>query len=465
MNRSFLRSIQIFFIVFDLFVLNIIYLVGESFFEETPESKFFYRYVQFWVIINWVWLTLTAIGGVYKAKNILYFEPFMRRTMRMFAVWAVLALAYLYLPRRVDLSQPLVYTTVGLFFFGLLLNRFLYLGLRRWIRKEVHLSRKILILGYNTLAKKLATYLEQEEFGIQVVGFLDEAGRIRGAETSSIPVYTNLEDTIKVSRQLRVNEIYSTIMPENNAKVYRIMELAEKELIRFKVVADFQQFVNRPVYVDFLRDVPILAIRREPLEEIINRFNKRLFDVGFSLFVTIFILSWLVPILGLLIYLESPGPIFFVQIRSGKNNKPFGCYKFRSMSVNRDANSVQATKGDKRVTRIGRIIRKTSLDEFPQFLNVLKGEMSIVGPRPHMLKHTKGFALMEEQYMIRQFLKPGITGWAQVNGYRGEITELEHIKKRVEYDLYYLENWSLWLDFRIVFLTVYNVFKGEEMAY
>jgi putative colanic acid biosynthesis UDP-glucose lipid carrier transferase len=180
--------------------------------------------------------------------------------------------------------------------------------------------------------------------------------------------------------------------------------------------------------------------------------------------VTIFILSWLIPLLGLLIKLESKGPILFVQLRSGKNNKPFRCYKFRSMGENKDP-SVQATKNDMRVTKIGRFIRKSSLDEFPQFLNVLKGEMSIVGPRPHMLKHTEDFASKADEYMVRQFLKPGITGWAQVNGYRGEIRELVHIKKRVEYDLWYLENWSLWLDVRIMFLTVYNVFKGEENAY
>jgi putative colanic acid biosynthesis UDP-glucose lipid carrier transferase len=291
------------------------------------------------------------------------------------------------------------------------------------------------------------------------------SGPTRSTPALDHPVYANLEDTLRVSRQLRVNEIYSTIMPEHNAKVYRIMEHAEKALIRFRVVPNFCDFISKPVYVDFLRDMPVLSIRREPLEGILNRFNKRLFDVGFSLLVTIFILSWLMPLLGLLIYLESPGPIFFVQIRSGKSNKPFGCYKFRSMTINKASEVIQATREDKRVTRVGRFIRKTSLDEFPQFLNVLRGEMSVVGPRPHMLKHTEDFSQMEDQYMIRQFLKPGITGWAQVNGYRGEITELDHIKKRVEYDLFYLENWDLWLDIKIMFLTVYNVFKGEENAF
>jgi len=467
MNRSFLRSLQLLFIVFDLFLLNILYVLAESLYPENPESRYYFRYLQFWVIINWFWVTLAFVGGAYSARQILYFERFMQRSVRLYGVWAILILVYLFLPRQIPLSQPLVFTTVALFLPGLLVNRFLYLVIRQWIKREVHLNRKILILGYNSLARKLASYLEQEEFNIQVLGYVDEGTGIRQktGESTEHPVFANLDEALQVSKRLRVNEIYSTIMPENNAKVYRIMEQAEKDLIRFRVVPDFRFVIDKPVYVDFLRDVPVLSIRREPLELLMNRVHKRLFDIVFSLLVTVFILSWLIPLLGLLIYLESPGPIFFIQIRSGKDNKPFGCFKFRSMTVNKASEAVQATRNDKRVTRVGRFIRRTSLDEFPQFLNVLKGEMSIVGPRPHMLKHTKGFSTMEDQYMIRQFLKPGITGWAQVNGYRGEITELQHIKKRVEYDLWYLENWSLWLDLRIIFLTVYNVFRGEENAY
>jgi putative colanic acid biosynthesis UDP-glucose lipid carrier transferase len=254
-------------------------------------------------------------------------------------------------------------------------------------------------------------------------------------------------------------------MPEDNSHLYKLMKKADHELIRFRLVPDFSKLVNKPIHLDYLRELTIFSIRKEPLENVVNQFVKRTFDVVVSALVAVFILTWLVPLIGLLIKLESPGPIFFVQIRSGLNNRPFRCFKFRSMGVNRESNSVQATKGDKRVTRIGRVLRKTSLDEFPQFLNVFLGQMSIVGPRPHMLKHTKDYSNLDEEYMIRQFLKPGITGWAQVNGYRGEITELFHIKKRVEYDIWYLENWSLLLDIKIMFLTVYNVFKGEENAY
>jgi putative colanic acid biosynthesis UDP-glucose lipid carrier transferase len=231
------------------------------------------------------------------------------------------------------------------------------------------------------------------------------------------------------------------------------------------VVPDLSIFVNKPVVINYVRDLPVLSMRSEPLDDVGNRFKKRTLDVAVSLLVTIFILSWLVPILGLLIMLESRGPVFFAQIRSGRNNKTFRCFKFRSMTVNKDSDLKQATKNDKRITKIGGFIRKTSLDEFPQFINVLKGEMSLVGPRPHMVKHTTDYSKIVDQFMVRQFLKPGITGWAQVNGLRGEITDNEQIINRVNEDLWYLENWTIWLDIRIMFLTVYKVFKGDEKAF
>jgi putative colanic acid biosynthesis UDP-glucose lipid carrier transferase len=206
-------------------------------------------------------------------------------------------------------------------------------------------------------------------------------------------------------------------------------------------------------------------LRSEPLDDVGNRIKKRILDIVVSFLVIVFILSWLVPILGLLILIESRGPVFFSQLRTGKNKKPFYCYKFRSMRKNKDADFKQATVNDNRVTKIGKFIRRTSLDEFPQFLNVFKGNMSLVGPRPHMLKHTNDYSKVVDEYMVRQFLKPGITGWAQVNGYRGEITNPEQIQMRVNKDLWYLENWSLWLDIQILFLTVYQIFKGDKNAF
>ena len=236
-------------------------------------------------------------------------------------------------------------------------------------------------------------------------------------------------------------------------------------LFDLKFVPDFRMFVNRNIHVDIVESIPILSFRSEPLEDIVASSKKRLFDVLFSLFIIIFLLSWLLPILAILIKLNSRGPVFFVQLRSGKDNKEFRCFKFRTLTVNADSDSKQVTRDDTRFTKFGKFLRKTSLDELPQFFNVFLGDMSVVGPRPHMLKHTEDYSRLLDEYMIRHFVKPGVTGWAQVNGFRGEIKEEEQLRKRIEHDIWYLENWSLWLDVRIIFLTFYVTFKGDKNAF
>ncbi|MBD0365569.1 MAG: exopolysaccharide biosynthesis polyprenyl glycosylphosphotransferase, partial [Flavisolibacter sp.] len=325
------------------------------------------------------------------------------------------------------------------------------------------LYKRVLILGYNDLAQKLAFYLEEEGINTKILGFAEDYNNVQ--ELTRYPIVSEIKDTIEVSKQLNVNEVLSTITPEQNKDIYALMKQADNECVHFRFIPDFSFFIKKPVHIEYLKDMPILALRSEPLEDVSNRLRKRIMDVVISALVIVFILSWLIPLVGLLIYLESPGPIFFVQLRSGKRNKPFRCLKFRSMYVNRESDLKQATKKDSRVTRVGSFLRKSSLDEFPQFINVFKGEMSLVGPRPHMIRHTEDYSKIVDDYMIRHFLKPGITGWAQVNGCRGEITLPSQIKKRVELDLNYLENWSLWLDIKIIFLTVYNIVKGDKQAY
>ena len=206
--------------------------------------------------------------------------------------------------------------------------------------------------------------------------------------------------------------------------------------------------------------VPIIKSMPEPLENYENQIIKRTFDIVFSSLVIIFLLSWLIPLLGILIKLDSKGPIFFAQKRSGLKNEHFYCLKFRSMKVNKLANQKMATKNDDRITKLGLFLRKTSIDELPQFLNVFVGNMSIVGPRPHMISQTKKYSKILDQYMVRHLIKPGITGWAQVMGARGEIYKDEDMNKRIKKDIWYIQNWSLFLDFKIIFLTVFVVIGG-----
>jgi putative colanic acid biosynthesis UDP-glucose lipid carrier transferase len=313
------------------------------------------------------------------------------------------------------------------------------------------------------VGQKLARYFEKEEITYSLIGFAENDENIN--ELSNYPIVSDIKHTVEVSKNLNVNEIFITISPEQNNSLYDLIYEAESECIRVIVVPDLSHFIQKPVHVQYFDDIPILLLRTEPLEDVSNRFIKRIFDVAISLFAIIFILSWLIPLVGLLIYIESPGPIFFKQLRTGRNKKQFVCIKFRSMRSNNEAHLKQATKNDKRITRIGRLLRKTNIDEFPQFYNVLKGDMSLVGPRPHMLKHTQDYSQIVNQFMIRQFLKPGITGWAQVNGHRGEIRSKEQLEKRLEHDIWYLENWNFLLDIKIIFRTVFNAMRGEENAF
>jgi putative colanic acid biosynthesis UDP-glucose lipid carrier transferase len=382
--------------------------------------------------------------------------------MQAFAYFLGIVLLYLVFFKS-DLSRLFIVSVLVSFAVSLIINRFLHLALNYFFQTKDHIVRKIMILGYNDRAKKLATYLEQVPVKTEIVGFCEEEENVH--ELSHYPIISGLRNVIETSRQYNVTEIFSTISPEQQTSIYSLMNEADQACIRFRIIPDLNQFIRKPVHIDYLNDLPVLSLRKEPLDDVGNRIKKRLYDIIISSLVILLILSWLVPIISLLIWLESRGPIFFIQQRSGKNGKTFNCIKFRSMRVNKDADKMQATKNDARITRMGAFMRKTNIDELPQFFNVLMSDMSVVGPRPHMLKHTDDYSKLIKQYMIRHFLKPGITGWAQINGYRGETRTVKDMNDRVQYDLWYLENWSLWLDTRVILLTAFNMVKGEKNAY
>ena len=450
-------------VVLDLLVLNLLYLLCQFIFSKGINYQLIDAYIMYWTISNAIWLVLSFFLRTYSEKVIMNFQTFIKRTIQVYLLWIIFIMFYLYFTRELVISRWYIVSTIGSFGAGLLINRFIYLGLNRYFRTSDFLVKKVLILGYNETAKKLAKYFEEDGLNTQLLGYVENEENVR--ELSNYPILSEVKNTLQIAKELNVEEIFSTITPEQNKSIYQLMHQSEKECIRFKIVPNLSLFITRDVHIEYFGDLPILSLRSEPLDDVGNRIKKRTLDIVVSLFAIVFILSWLLPLLGLLIWIESGSPIFFKQLRTGKNKKPFLCWKLRSMSSNADADLVQATKDDMRVTRIGKFLRKTSLDEFPQFINVFRGEMSLVGPRPHMVKHTSDYSKIVDEYMIRQFIKPGITGWAQVNGFRGEITNPEQIQMRVNKDVWYLENWTLWLDIQILFLTVYHVFIGDKKAY
>lgn len=463
MNKQFERYLQMTLVILDLAVLNMTCFICYLIYSKSILSGYTGSYFKFWVASNVLWLLLSFFFRTYITKVILDFEYFIKRSIQVYTLWVISILLYLFLTRDVQISRLFIVFVIGGFGATLMINRFLYLGIKSYFKGSNHLTKKVIILGYNETAKKLTKYFEEDGINTEVIGFIEDDKNIY--ELSHYPVLSDIKGTFRIAKEMDVQEIYSTITPEENNEIYNLMYEAEKECIRFKIVPNLSVFITREVHIEYFGDLPILSLRSEPLDDVGNRLKKRILDIAVSLFVIVFVLSWLIPILALIIFIESGESPFFKQLRTGKNKKPFYCLKFRSMKSNKDADLKQATIDDARVTNIGRIIRRTSIDEFPQFINVLKGEMSLVGPRPHMLKHTNDYSKIVDEYMIRQFLKPGITGWAQINGYRGEITNPEQIKMRVDKDLWYLENWSLWLDIQILFQTVYYIFKGDKNAF
>jgi putative colanic acid biosynthesis UDP-glucose lipid carrier transferase len=263
----------------------------------------------------------------------------------------------------------------------------------------------------------------------------------------------------------QIDEIYCSVSELKNSEINEFINFADNNLKTLKFIPDNKNIFSKKLKFEYYDYIPVLSLRDIPLHNPINTFIKRVFDLIFATLVILGLLSWLTPLLAIIISLESKGPIFFRQKRNGIDNKEFFCYKFRSMALNSDADRFQASKNDMRITKVGRFIRRTSIDELPQFYNVFFGDMSVVGPRPHMVKHTNEYANKVDKYMLRHFVKPGITGLAQVRGYRGEIESEADILNRIKFDIFYIENWSLFLDIKIVIQTVVNAISGEEKAY
>lgn len=323
---------------------------------------------------------------------------------------------------------------------------------------------KIIIVGGGDVANQLYNYFRSDDvLGVKLLAIFYEK-HLKFKLNDKI-YQSDLDKINQFVIENNVDEIYYTLPLTKTSKIKSLVEFCDKNMIRFRVVPDFRAFIFKRVNIDFFDDVPIITLREEPLTDFVNRVIKRIFDILFSLSVILLILSWLYPLLAIIIKLSSKGPVLFKQNRSGIDNKEFVCYKFRSMSINKDSDIRQATKNDVRITRIGKFLRKTSLDEFPQFINVLIGDMSVVGPRPHMIKHTNEYSALINKYMVRQLVKPGITGAAQVRGFRGETKYLKDMEGRVRLDVWYIENWSLSLDINLIFKTIWNAFKGDDKAF
>jgi len=451
----------------DYLVLNIS-LIATYYIENhtsifSGENK---KYLPIVLVFNLIWLLSANISRLYRGvlnkDSIITFRNVFR-TYFLFVSFICFTILILIGTEAYFITRQYLFYSIALF--GVLLGcwKVIFLLIRKSERAALMDTRRAVIIGAGRTGYDLHEYLLKNwDTGYRVVGFFDDDPAL---VRDSGMYLGDTKHCIKYVKEHKITEIFCTLPAAETTKIKKLMLDADKNLIRFKSIPEYYDYGNKPVYIQSFGQIPVISVRAEPLENLLNRAIKRCFDIVFSVFIILFVFSWLFPILAILIKLESRGPVFFTQERSGHNNNPFKCYKFRSMYVNGDADKRQATRNDSRVTKIGAFMRRTSLDELPQFFNVLIGNMSVVGPRPHMLNHTEEYSELIDMFMVRHFLKPGITGQAQVKGFRGETKTVEDMNQRVEADLWYLENWSFLLDLKIIFLTVRNSLVGEDNAF
>ncbi|MCO5934653.1 exopolysaccharide biosynthesis polyprenyl glycosylphosphotransferase [Mucilaginibacter sp. RB4R14] len=459
MNHKDTNLFRIFFSFSDLFALNLISLILIHQFNLLVSNS--YDYTVFCLFNNMVWIICSYATGIYIQDKMLDHKRLFYRTFIAFSFFLSIDFVFIVFSQS-HYNRVFILYCLLLFLTFMMLSRYLFKLITIYMYKQEEYQKKVIFIGYNDLSKQLITHFKSNKTAIVINGFFDDH---KCSSNSEFPILGKINECISYAKKYKITEIYSTLSPKTHPDLYTIAEIAERCFIRFKFIPDLSDFVSHNCHIDFIENTPILSLRREPLESMPGRVKKRLFDIAFSSFIIVFVLSWLIPLLAVFILLDSNGPVFFTQIRSGKKNLPFLCLKLRTLKVNREADTLQVTRDDDRITKVGQFLRKTNLDEMPQFFNVLLGNMSIVGSRPHMLKHTEEYSKLQNDYMARHYIKPGITGWAQVNGHRGEIKHYEQLKSRVEHDIWYLENWNIWLDIRIVFLTLFSTIKGDKNAF
>lgn len=370
------------------------------------------------------------------------------------------------------LNQHMYSRTFVAYYIVLLL---VFLTLKSYLVKKILIyyrskggnTRNVVFVGFNEITESLIRQIIQSpHYGFKVLGVIAK----EEVEVQGYSYLGDLDKFFKNNNGIKVDELIITTDRLDRDMLKRIFLYSESKAIRTKIVPNYVDYYQSRLQFQMFGNYPMITLRSEPLQEYHWKVVKRVFDIIFSILVFIFLFSWLFPIIALIIKLESKGPVFFKQDRWGRNGQKFKCYKFRSMrpeskDVNDKDEFQQAKKNDPRITRVGAFLRKSSIDELPQFINVLLGEMSVVGPRPHAHEHNLRTQDKVESYLVRHWVKPGITGWAQVNGFRGETKTLDEMQKRVEFDIWYIENYTFWLDIRIIFMTIYNALKGEENAY
>ncbi len=438
-------------VVFDLLVITLlsIFILGDS------VPVYFVAYIAtFWMIFGYS----IRFYEVYRFTSITTINILLVKQLLAFSL-AVFAFYGFFSIRNIELKESLSYLVYSMLLVAAG-KIAVYYALKKYRRYLGGNKRNVVIIGNTPASVQLKEFFNtRSDLGYNLQGFFsNEEGE---------HVTDSIENSFTFLTENNVDEVYCAIEKLKDTDINRFVQITKESYSTLKFIPSVKKIYSKRLQTDFYDYLPVLSFQDVSLDDPVNKAIKRVFDVIFSLMIIVFIMSWLIPIMFIIIKLESKGPLFYKHVRNGLNYEEFTCFKFRSMKHVKHKDLQQVTKDDDRVTKVGRFIRRTSIDELPQFFNVLLGDMSVVGPRPHMISYTQEYAKQIDKYnfLFRHSIKPGVTGLAQVKGYRGEIATKEEIVNRVKYDIFYIENWSVFLDIKIIFETVINLFKGQEKAY
>jgi len=415
-------------------------------------------------LANIVWFFLIFINKNYNKIKIEYLEVILYKNIGVIVLHFSIMMTFIVLLKYNHISRLRIFYFYSLFFIFLTLSSYLMRFYLKEIRRLGFNARNILLVGSDQQILRIKDLLINDiAYGYNILGYFDDKQSVQ--EHENIKYLGPIDKIYSYLESVYINEIYISSHSNLSSSILDLIKVCENKMIRLKILPDFEQYTrSKKVTIDFYFNTPIITLRDEPLQNVANRFIKRFFDVAISFFAILFCLVLIFPWVALLIKLTSKGPFLYKQIRNGEDGKQFTCLKFRTMVYNHQSN-VQATINDSRITRFGIFLRRTSIDELPQLFNVFFGQMSLVGPRPHPVFLNDQYNQVVEKYLVRHFCKPGITGWAQVSGYRGGTKDVILMEKRIEYDIWYIENWSFLLDIKILLKTFLLLIKGSPNAY
>ncbi len=438
-------------VIFDLIIISSLSLF---FFKELNLNCLYYLLYQ-----TFSWIIIALIVRFYEVYRFTTPVEIISKLCKQFSIFLLVVIAFFPFAKTVVFSgKAIAFFMIISFLLIILIKYFLFFYLKKYRIVTGGNYRNAVIIGYSPESIKLKEVFEtRQDYGYRFQGFFSD-------KKQNPEVKGKIEDLKQYVLDNKIDEIYCSLNEISNEKLKDLVEFADDNNKTIKFIPDSKEIYSKNLKIDYYELFPVLSLQKTQLHQPIIKIIKRGFDVVFSLLVIFLLLSWLIPVLALFIKIETKGPVFFKQGRPGLDEEEFFCYKFRSMHINKTTES-EASKNDPRVTKTGKFMRKTSIDELPQFLNVLLGEMSVVGPRPHLWSQNKAYATKIKKYMVRHYVKPGITGLAQVKGFRGEIETDEDMINRIKLDVFYIENWSIVMDFKIIIQTVINIVKGEEKAY